>query len=886
MALLRLVISNFAVRKTRVFLTASAIALSVSLVIAVTSGCSSIEASALKMLARFMGTADALIAHKGSGHPQLPESFVDQMRLDPAIKRLTARLEAELPLVDAHNQPLEGRPAQIIGIRLPQDTRIENLTMISGQWFDAPSGNVAVIDQVAAEKLGVAVGGFFDLPGLGAPLHLHVVGIVRKPQVLAKNIQSIYLPIETLQKFVMPDKPPQVNRVMIDLQTSASLDDFIARWDPRLAGIDPDLHLRLARDNRQDLDRDLQGLRLLSYVGGAISMMAAAFIVFSTLSMGVAERSRTLAMLRAVGAVRGQIAGLVVIEGLLLALLGVAIGVPLGWLWIKLLALKFNQLFTAGAVLSGSGMILGVGGSLLTALAASLLPARLATRVDPLEAMSLQAATPSARAPILAALAGLVLISVDSLLIFGAADSLLAAHFSNGAEIARQFKFYGHFFIGLPSIMFGFFLLAPSFVWILERVAGPAIAAALGLNFSILRQQLSSGISRAAGTCAALMVGIAILVAMETQGNTMLQGWRIPDKFPDVFIVSWPGLSEAQADQLSRVPGIKPGQLLPIAVASPDFGGASPFAMIGLAAMPDATMFFGIDPAKGLNMMGLEFRQGNPTDAIAQLKLRHHIIVTDEFRQLKHLGVGDTLALKTIHGDVNYKIAAVVWSPGIDVIVNMFDMGRQFDQRTAASVFGSIEDAKKDFGVDSLHLFAANVDTSADKAQMVEQLQKTLNVQGLEAGDVRVIKQGIQNDFADLLLLMAVVPFSAMAVASLGVTNTIMASIRTRRWQFGVLRSVGLTRWQLLRMILSEAVLVGLVGCAMGLMAGSILAVDAHELTRVVIGYLPPISVPWRLISIGTGVMMTMTLLASLWPAISVAAAEPLELLQAGRAAA
>jgi putative ABC transport system permease protein len=422
---------------------------------------------------------------------------------------------------------------------------------------------------------------------------------------------------------------------------------------------------------------------------------------------------------------------------------------------------------------------------------------------------------------------------------------------------------------------------------VLERVAGPLVAAAMGLRFAILRQQLSSGLWRAAGTCAALMVGLSILVAMETQGNSMLRGWRIPDKFPDIFIVSWlSGLNDQQVQQLEHIKGIKPDQVLPIAIASPEFG-SSIFALGQAAVLPDATMFFGIDPQRGLDMMELEFRQGNKDDAIRMLKQGRHVIVTDEFRQLKHLGVGDKIALKTTnHGTVDYTIAGVCWSPGIDVIVSMFDMSRQFDQRTAASIFGTLEDAKNDFGADSIHLLAANLDYFTDKEQVLKDVQQQLGVMGMAAGDVRHIKEGIQTAFADLLLLVSVVPLAAMAVASLGVTNTIMASIRTRRWQFGVLRSIGFTRMQLLRLVMSEAILVGIVGCGLGLSAGFLLAADARELNRVVTGYNPPVAVPWPIIAIGTAAVMAISLVASVGPAVGVARSEPLTLLQAGRAAA
>src|SRR5947207_4099349 len=99
---------------------------------------------------------------------------------------------------------------------------------------------------------------------------------------------------------------------------------------------------------------------------------------------------------------------------------------------------------------------------------------------------------------------------------------------------------------------------------------------------------------------------------------------------------------------------------------------------------------------------------------------------------------------------------------------------------------------------------------------------------GMQAYDIRQIKYAITSAFGNLLLLVSSVAFAAMGVSSLGVTNTIMASIRSRRWQFGILRSIGVTRSQLLRLVLAEALLLGLIGCALGLVAGAQMSVDAR----------------------------------------------------------
>jgi putative ABC transport system permease protein len=591
-------------------------------------------------------------------------------------------------------------------------------------------------------------------------------------------------------------------------------------------------------------------------------------------------------MLRAIGMQRAQLGRLVVAEGLLLAGVGVIIGVPLGLLWVLILSLvpQFQDILPIGVVVSWGGILLGVIGSMTAALLASVLPAWNAMRVTPLEAMTPLAQPSGSRVPWKLTIAGLLLAAIDSFLMFGPIERVVPS-----PEIARAARFYGHFALGIPGIMIGFFLLAPLFVWLGERVLGPIVSAMFGLRHALLRQQLSAGIWRAAGTCAALMVGLAILVVMNVQGHSALSTWRLPDKFPDLFIAAPPlaPLGPDDIKKLEATPGLKKGEVMPMAIASPEF--ANPiFAMLGAAVIPNATMFIGVDPDLGLNpnFMQLDFRAGNAEQAREMLKKGRHIVVTDEFRKLKGLSVGDKLTLKTPkNGDVDYTIAGVVWSPGLDVIVSVQDMGRQFETRTAATVFGTLADAKNDFGVDRVFLVAANMDEYGVKRDAVlQRITQQLGRQGMKIGDIRAIKFAVQDTFRKLLLFVSSVALAAMAVASLGVTNTIMAGIRSRRWTFGVLRSIGVTRSQLLRMVLAEATLLGLVGVMLGLSAGALMSLNARGLSAILVGFVPELAVPWTIVWVGSLAIMVISLAASLGPALGVARTEPLELLQAGRA--
>jgi putative ABC transport system permease protein len=770
-------------------------------------------------------------------------------------------------MLDAQGKPIFGRSAQLIGVDRPTDEDITRSATDDGTWFDTNTGDAIVIDQQAAEALKVKVGDTVYLPSADQKRAFKVVGICHKPAILAEKVSWIYLPLRTAQELTQHNGV--VTRIMIQLKPGTDDAAFAVRWDPRLKPINPDLKLRLARDTRKEMDKNLEGVHFLSFLGGAVSMLAATFIVFSTLSMGVTERQRTLAMLRAIGAYRAQVARLVVIEGAYLGIAGALLGVPVGLLWTFGLTRWKAAFFSAGMLIEWKGVLMGVGAAVGAALLAGIIPAWAASRVSPLEAMSPMAKVPSVRAPLLCALLGAALISIDSSIIFSGAS--------------RDVKYYSHFALGLPGIMSGFFLLAPLFVWVIEKLFARITALVMGIEHHLLRQQLSGGMWRAAGTAAALMIGLAILFVMQTVGHSMLGGWRLPNKFPDIFIYAGQGLDESQWKKLGEIDGIRKDDVLPIAIAFPGLP-EGVFGVIGAAVLPDATMFLGVEPDRALRMMELEFRDGTAAEAAAGLKLGDHIIVTEEFRVLKGLKVGDKLPLMTKNGMKDFTICGVVWSPGIDVMVSMFDMGRMFDQRTAASVFGSIDDAKKYFGKDKAFLFAANLEPGIDKEVMLKHVKDQLGEKGWKAGDIRHIKFEIIKGFEKLLLLLTTVAFSAMAVAALGVTNTVMASVRSRQWQFGILRSIGVTRGQLVRLVLAEALLLGIVGCALGLFMGYLMSINAMGLNRYLLGYVTQITPPWGIIGVGVGIILTVSLLASLWPAASVARSQPLTLLQSGRA--
>jgi putative ABC transport system permease protein len=131
-------------------------------------------------------------------------------------------------------------------------------------------------------------------------------------------------------------------------------------------------------------------------------------------------------------------------------------------------------------------------------------------------------------------------------------------------------------------------------------------------------------------------------------------------------------------------------------------------------------------------------------------------------------------------------------------------------------------------------------------------------------------------------------PLLALVIASLAVFNTVFASVRARFWQFGVLRGVGLSRWQLFRLVISESLMIFVGAGALSLGSGVLLAWSGTHICTYFFyfaGRTPPLVLPWSGLALGFGIAFGLCLLAGLIAAWQAARKEPLGFIQAGRSA-
>ncbi len=876
MVITKLLVSELLHRKMRSLLTVSAVAAAVSLVVAMTTGFASLRATVHQVLGQLYGEIDVVIEPVEGHGPGFDQTLLHVLERDPRVASFRPQLIAQSFLLRSDGRVRTGRPARLVGVHPAGYASLRQHPLRGGRWLDQESGAVAVVDDAVVRRLGTDVGGTVSLPTPDGAFSLTVVGVAARPSVVQMDAPTIHLPLRTLQEFL--GKPGQVNLIEIDLKSGVDPEGLTADLQKLQSQVSTPFRIKTVASQRENFDRNFEGVELLIYIGGSLSMLSAVFIIFSTLTMGVTERSRLLAVLRAIGAETGQVVRLVVGEGLLLALAGSLAGVGLGYLWVWLLYRWEGDLFSGGIKLSWGGIGYGVLGSVSAALLASLLPAYTAARTSALEAMAVVSRPAGHRLTVLSLAVGLALIAVDPLVV-------------HVGGLDRQWRILIHIYLGLPCVFLGLFALSPAIVWLVDRLLSVPIAWVLGLQPALLRQQLGGGLWRSAGTATALMVGLLALVLIRVHGNAMISGWQLPDRFPDMLLFAPLGLDDAQAAQLDTVQGLKPGQVLTVAVVSPKVD-AQIFSIGGLAQTPDATMLFGTDPQRafgpgpggGPPMIELQFIEGDQATAARKLGQGRNIVVSEEFKKLKGLGVGGKLPMQTpLSGQVQYTIIGVVRSPGIDMVVRIFQMQQEFEQWTAAGAMTSLENVKKDFGVSRYNLFAANLDTDREKKDLERDISSRLGAWGLLTADARRVKKGIDFVLRRLLDLLSSVALMAMLVASVGVTNTVMASIRSRQWQFGVLRSIGLTRGALVRLVIAEAAMIALVAIVMGLGGGLLLSVNAHTMTGYITGVQPPLVIIPGPLWLGAGVTLAIPMAAAVLPALRVGMSDTLRLLQSGR---
>ncbi|HEX8877396.1 MAG TPA: FtsX-like permease family protein [Phycisphaerales bacterium] len=734
---------------------------------------------------------------------------------------------------------------------------IEEGTADANQDLGPESARDAAEAAALNEKFRVTLGQSIEfIPAGKPPMKLTIVGVA--PYGVLGGRPRAWMTPDALA--AATDQVGRYNELEIILRPGSDAESVAAA---RRTEMPDDAVLQSTAKVTSNLEQNLRANQLGLVVASTMAFLSAAFIILTGMTTGVVERQRELAILRCIGAARRQIAASQIIVGLLIGTAGSLLGAPLGVAIASLVIWWFQTDFKIGLAFPWFGLSVGVVGSILAGLLGAAFPAWRAARMEPLKAL-----TSRAEVPRRSAIWKLLVLCVIMLL-----THLVVVAFTTTPDAI----FILYVALALPCMFFGYFLLGVPLTAAVVEVAGPAVARLLAVPSTLLERSIRRTPYRHGFTAGALMAGLALMIAIWTQGASFAQDWLGKMQFPDAFVTGL-ALTDKSVDKLRSmkdITGATPLSIVRVEAGAPTIG-----PMRNLK-----TMFIGFEPDSFFSMMNITWVQGDKEHVHKRLNQGDAIIVAREFLASKGLGLGDRVTVKYQSRSSDFEIVGVVTSPGLDIVSNFFDLGDMYVDQAVSAVFGSraaLRDRLLGGGDPPTQLISLALAKGSDDAKVANDVRAAMMEYGvLDVGTGRTLKNVINGAIGRSLYIVSAIAMMSMLVASLGVANLIVAAIEGRRFEFGVLRAVGASRWMICRLVLAEAVIVALSAAILGTLMGLQGSYGGKRLNAVIAGIdltlrpqIGPIAAGWLIV-------IAMTLLAAAPAVLALSRKEPRELLGA-----
>lgn len=856
-------------KRGRTALILAAVSLAAALVVAVSCAISTVQASMESGLVRVLGAADVRVIHQFNG--RFNEDMIEQVRNWPQVKYATARLGATLSVTNADSRIIRepGVPqywtVSATGVDFTTEGHFTHTTLRGGRLPREP--HEVLIDELTVEDRGAAVGDELIVERAGGAMRLTVVGIEERPRLIAALQQpTIRMDRSTLAEAA--HHRGEVSSMWLILEEGADVEAFCEQHQRDLPHM---LVLEPAEMVRSGFDQRIVTSRFGVLIASVLTFMSAAFIAVTAMTTSVIERQREMALVRSIGAARGQLFASQMLVGVILGALGANVGIPLGIALAGALVWWFQDALQTGVAIHTGGIMLAFTGSMIAGLLGALYPAWLASTVTPMQAIARRARPVRAAAVVTCTFIGLCLVAVQ-----------LALLLPENVET----RFYGYAYIGLPIVHVGYFLLAVPILMAVAALLGRPLAILLRLpsgGRDMLTNSILATPFRNGFTAGALMVGISVLVSTWAGGQALLHDWLGQVQFADGFAYRRTGIPQEQQQAIAALPFVK--EVCPIGYLPVRIIDRQVFGVRGLS--PANVTCIGFDPDVFFTINAVDWIQGDEQHAIKRLKDGDAIIVAERFLTARNVGMGDRLTLGaggmlsgTRH-EAEFEIVGVVSSAGLDLVTQVFGVRSAYMEYSVSSVFMDVAAVKKHFDNDDALMMQINLanDISDEDAEAAI----AAVAPGVRFRSGRWIMQMIKDVARTLLNVQSAIAFAALILACIGVGNVIAANVYARRFEYGVLRAIGGKRSLLLRLIFGEAMLLAIGGAVTGTILGMHLGWVGTTFYRDLAGIDVRISFPAIPTSIGWAVLILMALAAATPAALSLMRGQPTTLLAGGR---
>ena len=388
-------------RKTRAILTALAIVLGTGMVSATFIFTDTLNQAFNGVFSKPYEQASVVVSGKqivtgAANTPSVPASLVARIRAVPGVEAASGGfLFATVKLVGANGKAIgNGGPQFGFGVD-PADKRFTPLALTTGRWPSGP-GEIA-IGAVTAAKEHFAVGDTIGAKGTGHVHHYTITGLAEIPGVSSGSATLAALDVSTAQ--VLLGKQGRYDSISVVGSPDVTPRALAARIRPLLSETET---VRTSAAEAASVNKSvtggLSGIKYILLAFAGIALFVGAFVIFNTISMTVAQRTRELATLRTLGASRRQVLRSVLLESAVIGALASVFGLVLGLGLFKALETLFTGLPQAGTVFSTQTVVVTiVARDRASRLLAGLFPALRATRVPPIAAVREGAVLPVGR---------------------------------------------------------------------------------------------------------------------------------------------------------------------------------------------------------------------------------------------------------------------------------------------------------------------------------------------------------------------------------------------------------------------------------------------------------------------------------------------------------
>ena len=852
--MIRVALRGLLGRKLRAVLTAVAIVLGVAMISGTYVLTDTIKAAFGTVFTQVYKNTDAVITAKSAigkdngGNAGLPPSFSESLlpkvQALPGVSEATGGVSDFAYLVGRDDKVISGHgaPPLAFSIHPHGDQHFNPLTLVSGTWPAGP--HEVAIDANTASKKHYVVGDTIGVVAHGPQQQFRIAGTVKIGGVssLGGATMAVF-DFPTAQRLF--HKAGKLDAIDVAAKPGVTPAQLVSEIRPLLP---VNAQVRTGQAEAQQATKDTNGFLsiiqdfLLAF--GGVALFVGAFVIANTLSITIAQRTRELATLRTLGATRRQVMTSVLVEAFVIGALASVSGLFLG----LALARGLNSLFVsfgidlpqAGTVFSTRTIVVSLAVGVVITLLAALRPAFRATRVPPISAVREGAILPPSRFARFGVPAALLTIS-------GSVALMLIGLFVSGISTADRLLAIG---VGAAAMFVGVAMLAKTLVPPLALALGWPATRLGGAAGSLARSNAMRNPQRTASTASALMIGLALvtLVSVLAAGLKTSFESAVNDLFKGDYAVTatdnFSPISIASADAMRRVPGVT-------LVAGVRAGRGKAFGKrIGVTAVPPDIS----------TVIDVKWQAGSPA-VPADLK-QDGAFVAKDYAKHHHLSVGSPLAVETPTGATMHLLLRGIFAPpkggspygDVTISTDRFDA----EYPNPQNVYAFVDVAGGVTAANTKKLEAALNGFPEAKVASESQFKKNQ-------------EQGI-----DMLLNLLYVLLSLSIIISLfGIVNTLILTVFERTRELGMLRAVGMTRRQVRRMIRHESIVTALIGAALGIPVGIVLALMVGKAIKY-----PAFTIPVGTLAAFVVAAIVAGIVAAIFPARRAGRLNVLEALQ------